>query len=77
MTPVPIMFNIKNGQFSVTIARARGIKGSFTTCSPSLKGIRDAIIADSVPQPKSTFGKLFGTKSKTRRMRRSQRARRN
>jgi hypothetical protein len=65
MSPVPIYFNIKNGQFKVTIPRAAGTKGALEICSPSLKGIRDTLIADAtsgVRQPVSMYGKLFGRK---------------
>jgi hypothetical protein len=68
------MFNIKNGQFKVSIPRAAGTKGSLEICSPSLKGIRDRVVADAgnpFPPPVSTYGKLFGRKRGGKRTRRN------
>ena len=72
MNPVPIMLNIKNGQFKVSIPRARGIKGSLEICSPSLKGIREIITADveggAILKP-SALGRVTGKRGgATRRL---------
>jgi hypothetical protein len=81
LNPVPILFNVKNGNFKVTIPRARGTKGSLEICSPSLKGIRDKVIEDfgsgSSDKSKSTFGKVFGRQAVEPSARRSRRQRRN
>jgi len=80
LNPVPILFNVKNGNFKVTIPRARGTRGSLEICSPSLKGIRDKVVEDfnsgSAGKSKSTFGKFFGRAAVEPRARRSRRSRR-
>jgi hypothetical protein len=74
LNPVPIMFNVKNGNFKVTIPRARGTRGSLEVCSPSLKGIRDKVVEDfnsgTTGKSKSTFGKVFGRQAVDPRARR-------
>jgi hypothetical protein len=77
MNPVPIMFNVKNGNFMVSIPRTASGARPLEICSPSLKGIRDKIAEDAPAAPAGQPGlmsRMFGKRSGgTRRHRKSNR----